>query len=371
MPRGADSRSADAGSGTPAPSLTLFFERSLSEWASDESTTVAAGDWRDGAVMELVGPTQLLPARYEGCFEGVRELRASGCDHHAHIDLGRVHSIEYVIAPSVCLGFRPSLEVRYLCTGPGGSRTGRAMVRCLLDSLYERDGVSLRAVATWYQRYARDVAEHPDRVRLVLGPEIATAPEGAAFLEALTAASGLILPSWSDAARLLTEGETPGEPPTAPTFRPLLEDAIALRGASLVIFRDRTLVEFKTDDLGGVYESKECDHTSWQIGETDAHHCHLNLSAVTGVEFSAEFVPCQGNRINYTIWFLVPGGCGNPFRSDGYFSFTLNQPYKGREPRWDVIMPVIELYETYREHDWVRADGGFLSALESVPAARG
>ncbi len=347
--------------------LVPFFERSLLEWVDDESATIAAGDWRDGAVMELVGAARLLPARYDGCFEGVRELRAVGSEHHAHVDLGRIHSIEYVIAPSVCLGFRPSLEVRYLSTGPGGSRTGRAMVRALVNSLYTEDGVNGHAVSTWYQRYLRDVAERPDRVRLVLSPEASGAAEGAAFLDALAKASNMALPGWPDAARVLTSAEKPAVTPSGPVFRDLLEDAIALHDASLVIFRDRTLVEFKTDDLAGVFEYTEGEHTSWQIGAIDAHHCHLALNAVTSVEFSAEPVPCQGNRLNYTIWFIVAGGCGNPFRSDGYFSVTLNRPYEGDRPRWAVIRPLVGLYEKYRQHEWVRADNGFISAVADIP----
>ena len=365
--KGSPPRRGEGGS----QALVPFFERSLLEWASDESATIAAGDWRDGAVMELVGATRLLPARYDGCFEGVRELRAVGSEHHAHIDLGRVHSIEYVIAPSVCRGFRPSLEVRYLCTGPGGSRTGRVMVRCLVTSLYTRPSVVGRAVSTWYQRYVRDVGECPDRVRLVLDPEISDAAEGAAFLDALAAASDVALPTWSDAARVLTSAEGPAATPSGPIFRTLIEDAIALRDASLVIYRDRTLIEFKTDDLEGLFEYGEGDHTSWQIGKTDAHHCHLALNAVVSVEFSAELVPCQGNRLNYTIWFLVAGGCGNPFRSDGYFSITLNRPYEGHRPRWSVIRPLVLLYEKYRQHEWVRADDGFTAALADIPAGEG
>jgi len=348
-------------------SLVPFFERSLHEWARDEAATIAAGDWRDGAVMELVGETRLLPARYDGCFEGVRELRARGSEHHAHIDLGRVHSIEYVIAPSVCLGFRPSLEVRYLTTGPGGSRTGRVMVRALVNSLYTRDGVNAQAASTWYQRYDRDVEERGERVRLVIASEVPNAKESPALLDVLKTAADVSLADWSGAARALTGRERPIATPSGPEFRGLLEDAIALHDASLVIFRDRTLVEFKTDDLAGVFEFTEGEHTSWQIGATDAHHCHLALTAVTSVEFSAELVPCQGNRLNYTLWFLVAGGCGNPFRSDGYFSVTLNRPYEGRSPRWSVIRPVFDLYEKYRGHEWVRADQGFLDALADLP----
>ncbi|MEL6543081.1 MAG: hypothetical protein AAFQ82_00540 [Myxococcota bacterium] len=346
-----------------------FFERSLTAWASDESTTIAVGDWSDGSVMELVGETYFLSSRYAGCFAGVRELRARDSSHHAHVDLGRIHSVEYVITPSVCLGFRPALEVRYLTAGPGGRRTGRVMVRALINTLYAENDVNDRVVSAWYEAYRRDVCELADRVRLVVAAETRSAKEGPALLSALGRVSGLSLRSWPDATQQLTRAEKPAVAPSKPTFLNLLEDAISLYDASLVIFRDRTLVEFKTDDLAGVFEYTEGGHTSWQIGAFDAHHCHLALDAVTAVEFSAEPVPCQGNRLNYTIWFLVSGGCGNPFRSDGYFSVTLNRPYKGDEPRWDVIRPLVDLNRKYRQHAWVRADDGFIRALAEIPSA--
>ena len=150
-----------------------------------------------------------------------------------------------------------------------------------------------------------------------------------------------------------------------PSCKALVEEALGLSDASLVIFRDRTLVEFKTEELGGLFEYREGEHTSWQLGRFDSHHCHLALNAVTSVEFSAESVPCQGGRINYTVWFLVSGSCGNPFRSDGYFSVVLNRPYERDSARYEVIGPVFDLYLRYRHNPWVRADAGFLGALES------
>lgn len=241
------------------------------------------------------------------------------------------------------------------------------MIRALVNSLYTKAGVLDHVVSTWYQCYARDVSEHPDRVRLVIAPRVAGAPDGTSLLAPLARAAGVPLRDWLEAARALTSNERPPVSPSPPEFRALLEDAIALHDASLVIFRERTLVEFKTDDLADVFEFKEGEHTSWQIGAFDAHHCHLALNAVTGVEFSAEVVPCQGNRLNYTIWFLVAGGCGNPFRSDGYFSVTLNHPYEGSRPRWSVIRPVADIYDKYRSHEWVRADQGFVNALADIP----
>ncbi len=171
----------------------------------------------------------------------------------------------------------------------------------------------------------------------------------------------------AEKARALTSAEKPATAPSGPVFRGLLEDAIALYDASLVIFRESTLVEFKTDDMAGVFEYTKGEHTSLQIGATDAHHCHLALNAVTSAECSAEPVPCQGNRLNSTIRFLVAGGCGNPFRSEGYFSVTLNRPYDGHRPRWAVRGPVANPYEKDRQHESVRADRGFISALADIP----
>ncbi|MEO0472134.1 MAG: hypothetical protein AAF206_21085, partial [Bacteroidota bacterium] len=122
---------------------------------------------------------------------------------------------------------------------------------------------------------------------MVFSSEISSAKEAGSFLQALTDLAGEKIGTWADAVRVLTVAETRTPMPAEPTFRALVEDAIALKDASLVIFRDRTLVEFKTDELGGLYEYKEGDHTSWQIGETKSHHCHLSLNAVTRVEFSA------------------------------------------------------------------------------------
>jgi len=147
-----------------------------------------------------------------------------------------------------------------------------------------------------------------------------------------------------------------------------------LRDASLVIYRERTLVEFQTEKLAGVFKYVEDGHVSWQLGEFQDHHCHLALGAVTRVLFSAEPVPCQGGRLNYTVWFLVPGSCGNPYRSDGYFSVVLNRPYDGDAPRLEIIDQVLSLYRRYRHESWVEADELFLRALggeaDEGPACR-
>lgn len=152
-----------------------------------------------------------------------------------------------------------------------------------------------------------------------------------------------------------------------PLIEALLADAIALDDASLVIFRRGLLVEFKTAGLSpGLTASVEGEHRSWQIGPFDGHHCHLDLAAVRAVLFDAEPVSCQGGRINYTVWFLGEGDCGNPYRGDGLFSVTLNRPYAADgSPRAGVILPMFALYEKYENEAAVSASAGFLSAAVS------
>lgn len=144
----------------------------------------------------------------------------------------------------------------------------------------------------------------------------------------------------------------------------VLSEALGLKEASLVIFRRGLLVEFKTEGLApGLTVSTEGKHRSWQLGPFDGHHCHLDLAAVRAVLFDAEPVSCQGGRINYTVWFLGEGDCGNPYRPDGLFSVTLNQPYDAAgAPRAQIIGPVFALYERHAAAAQVSASDGFLAA---------
>lgn len=140
-----------------------------------------------------------------------------------------------------------------------------------------------------------------------------------------------------------------------------------------MIFRRGLLVEFKTDDLApGLTASVEGTHRSWQIGPFESHHCHLDLAGVRSVLFDAEPVSCQGGRINYTVWFLGDGDCGNPYRSNGLFSVTLNRPYADDgSPRTQIIAPVFALYERYRNLESIAASEGFLAAfIDPVPVVR-
>ncbi len=149
----------------------------------------------------------------------------------------------------------------------------------------------------------------------------------------------------------------------------ILSQALALRDASLVIFRKGVLVEFKTGDLGpGLVAAVEGNHRSWQVGPFEGHHCHLDLASVVGVLFDAEPVSCQAGRINCTAWFLCEGDCGNPYRRDGLFSVTLNSPYATSGlPREDIFGPMFALHARHRDVGFVTASDTFLAA----PAALG
>ncbi|MGJ7530648.1 hypothetical protein [Variovorax sp. GB1P17] len=354
-----------------------FFHEAFTEWLADPAITIACGRWADGAISEIVpmGRASLLPAIYGGCFTGVRELRLAQAPHHLHVDFGRVHSLCYTVAPSVCLDFNPSLEVRLLVLGAGGMPSDRWVVSLMFSNPYRRDGtIDQDAACRFFRSAQRHLAVRPDLVTVEVAAEVRGSVHAGALFECLATVTGAQQDGLDWTKGLAALGVTmlgaPALEPSEPIIVPLLRDALALRDASLVIFRDRTLVEFKTERLGGLHRYVEQGHVSWQIGAFDDHHCHLALSAVTRVHFSAEPVPCQGNRLNYTIWFLVPGACGNPYRRDGYFSITLNKPYEAGIPRRDVIEPVLALYRRYATESWVQADAQFLDALHAGPTAK-
>lgn len=147
-----------------------------------------------------------------------------------------------------------------------------------------------------------------------------------------------------------------------------LQAALALPDASLVIYRLGLLVEFKTNLLLerlSLYESG--GFKCWQVGPSDDHHCHPDLAAVTAVQFDAEPVSCQAGRLNYTVWFLGSGDCGNPYRPDGLFSVTLNDPYGPRGQH--AVQAMFALYEQLRGDPLIGASDAFLSQRSGLPPA--
>ncbi|HSV53064.1 MAG TPA: hypothetical protein VLJ57_13170 [Burkholderiaceae bacterium] len=89
-------------------------EQIVRDWLAEPELLILAGRWENGAVMEIVprSPPILTPERYEGRFAGLRDLLLDGEGHHVHMDLGRLTQVTYLVAPSVCFGFRPSFELR-------------------------------------------------------------------------------------------------------------------------------------------------------------------------------------------------------------------------------------------------------------------
>lgn len=344
-----------------------FFHDAMQDWLREPDITVACGRWSEGAISELIplGHGRLLPPIYEGCFAGVRELRLDNAPHHLHIDFGRVHCIRYVVAPSVCFEFKPSFEARLLVLGPGGAAGDHWVVSLMLSCPYDRGALNFSLVRRYLDLARQHARQRPELVEFEVEPAVRTTAEGLQLLQMLRASTGLAAGQWPELIRALCPVADRDEPAPAaePPCIPLLQKALQLRDASLVIYRERTLIEFKTEKLDGLHRYVEQGYVSWQIGAFDDHHCHLSLDTVVGALFSAEPVSCQGGGINYTIWFLSQGPSGNPFRRDGYFSITLNRPYTGNRPRLEVIGPVLDLYREFRDAAWVQAEPLFLEIL--------
>lgn len=349
-----------------------FMHDAVDQWLDDPGITIVCGRWSEGAIAEFIpeGRGKLLPEAYGGCFSGVRELRLAGEAHHLHLDFGRIHRLRYAVAPSVCLRFKPSFEVRLLLLGPGGAPTDQWMVSLMLTQPYAGGALDRSSVARYLRRARLHAAARPGLVEIDVDERVRAGAFGEEILAVLRETAGLPRAAWDEAIRALVPPVESSPPYIEPRCLALLEQALGIPDASLVIYRDRTLVELKTDLLDGVHRSEEQGHVSWQIGAFDAHHCHLALGAVSRVLFSAEPVPCQGGGLNYTVWFLTAGPCGNPYRRDGYFSIVLNRPYSGDLPRLEVIRPVIDLYRRFRGETWIDADDMFLGVVADGPPGR-
>lgn len=345
------------------------FHKIFEAWLDEPGATVACGRWSEGAISELMltGRAQLLPERYEGNFAGIRKLQLADSPHHLHVDLGRVERIDFAVAPSVCLGFRPAFEVRLLTN----TEPQEWLVALMLPPPYIGEQVDLSAARRFFERACQELNQHPEFAAITLAPELPESSEGQQLLRSWHQVSTACLIS---APYARPNPATRVHPTMAPACFQLLTDALDLKDASLVIFRERTLVEFKTDRLDGVHRYEEHGHVSWQLGAYRHHHCHLALDAVTRVEFSAEPVPCQDGGLNYTIWFLTDTASGNPYRPDGYFSITLNRPYlqnvEGAAPRLAVIQPMLDLYRRHQGRPWVSADLLFTDVLREGPPSR-
>lgn len=344
------------------------FHDMLASWLDMPGITLACGRWSDGAISELVpgDGARLLPERYDGLFIGVRELRLAGTPHHLHIDLGRVERFRFTLAPSVCLGFKPSFEVRLLTRG------GEWLLSLMLTTPYEGESLNLEAARGFLKRACAQLRRHPDLTDMVVDEQVRSTPMGMAILPLLREEAGADAADWHTVLRALQPKAAGHAPPSSelPAALPLLRQALALPDATLVIHREQVLVEFQTERLDGVHRFEEQGHVSWQIGAQHEHHCHLRLDSVHDVQFSAQASPCQGGGLNYAVWFQTLQPCGNPFRPQGYFSVTLNRPYAHGQPRHEVIQPMLDLYRRFEGAPWVSADEAFLRVLAEGPPAR-
>ena len=260
-----------------------------------------------------------------------------------------------------------------LIDGPGGAPTDRWVLSLMPDCPYRGDKLDEAAVHRFIERLRSHAEQAPELVELSIESEVRQSPQGAVLLSLMRDATAQLDADWTDVIQALvpTSNHSPAVEMMEPPCLPLLREALALRESSLVIYRERTLVEFQTEKIDGVHRYVEQGHVSWQIGGLRDHHCHLALGVVDRVLFSAEPVPCQGGGLNYTIWFLTAGPSGNPWRRDGYFSVVLNRPYIGNAPRLEAIKPVLDLYLRYCNEPWVEADERFTSVLEQgVPDRR-
>jgi len=350
-----------------------YFHYILEEWLTDSSINVACGRWPDGAIAEMPvhGKATLLPEIYEECFSGVRELRLGDCGHHMHIDLGRVHTIQYTVSPSVCFDFRPSFEIRFLTLGPGGSHSAHWVFSIMISQPYGNSGLNLDAVERFFSRAWNHYRQYPAWVDIHLDKRVLKDPSSDCIFGVLQKTLHQPFENWEGAFKFLGKSRaTHSEKLTAdPVILPLMKDALALKESSLVIYRDRLLVEFQTEKISGLYRYIEDGHVSWQIGHLNEHHCHLALHAVSSVLFSAEPTSCQQGRLNYTIWFIVDGDCGNPWQRNGYFSVVLNRPYQGDQLRQEIIQPMMKLYNKYSQFPWVKANHAFIESLDRIEAA--
>lgn len=358
---------------------TNAVETILREWIADPDVAIVCGRWADGSIMELMpdGRANLAKARYEGRFAGLRDLELDAGGHHLHLDLTRLAHAAYIMAPSVCFGYRPSFELR-LARDIEAARDGRGLAFAMRHP-YRREAMVRDRVTRYFSRYADHRRRFPDVVSFSasLSP-----PAGEASTPIDWGALNACLAGAVEGARVVSSGEElqrllaithaaplSGTPSIDDVVR-MLDRALMLPDASLVIFRAGALVEFKTEQLRErVTRWVERDHVTWQIGSFKEHHCHLDLSAVKGITFDAEPVPCQGGRTNYTIWFIGEHDCGNPFRPHGLFSVTFNHPYfRDGTVRRDIVDMMYALYHSERTAPWVSASDAFLNA-EPVAAA--
>lgn len=137
-------------------------------WLADPDVTVFCGAWSNGAIMELLpaGRARLTGQLYSGRFAGLRDLVVDEGGHHVHLDLGRLDRACYVVAPSVCFGFRPSFELRIAARGADPMREFGLGIA--VRHPYEGERLREPAAGRYFARVAAHMAAHPGVVSLAM-----------------------------------------------------------------------------------------------------------------------------------------------------------------------------------------------------------
>jgi len=138
----------------------------LRVWLAEPDVTLFCGAWRNGAIMELLpaGKARLTGQLYAGRFAGLRDLILDDGGHHVHLDLGRLSRVCYLVAPSVCFGYRPSFELRI--AEPGADAFSEFGLGLAVRHPYEGDGLREAAVTRYFTRVANHLRAHPDTTSL-------------------------------------------------------------------------------------------------------------------------------------------------------------------------------------------------------------
>ena len=154
-------------------------ERILRLWLQEHDLTIFCGVWSNGAIMELLpqGRARLTGQLYTGRFAGLRDLVLDDSGHHVHLDLGRLSRVVYLVAPSVCYGFRPSFELRI--TTPGADPMREFGLGLAMRHPYDGDHLREAVAAAYFTRASNDLQANPDTVSLRFENHPAQAREAA------------------------------------------------------------------------------------------------------------------------------------------------------------------------------------------------
>ncbi len=137
-------------------------EAVIRDWLDEPELTLFCGDWRSGSIMELLprGRAVLTGSKYPEPWDGLRDITLPDQEHHLHLDLAKLRTAVYAMAPSVCFGYRPSFEVRFsdeegaltaFSLGPRRPYLGRSANRA--------------AIVPYFRRMLDHPARHRDVVR--------------------------------------------------------------------------------------------------------------------------------------------------------------------------------------------------------------